>query len=321
MKKVICILITVIVLLYAVSIGAMMELFLEAKQEEFYNANYFMPTQHENEIIKQYTDGEITFEDLKSAIVEYDVHGLMLSIPYTTCYMRFMDSAGTTVSESGMLLNLKVTKESPFKQTNKYIDLGTYLTEDFKNKYAESAIIVNSVELYRENDNFVPVAINVTWFDLEGRPDERIVFTDYQTNVTCVSDYGVLSWENNEEQITAEVNVTPLRMEKKKGYDYFKSLADSYAQQAKTSTITDGVTGSGGRMDGDRFFETSYSVLNVSVGPYTYYTFRAIGVDLLAAVFDETSYVNRLVAVTAIYVLLGAVASGTTVYIFKKEYE
>ena len=317
MKKILCVIISVVILLYAVTVGAMLELFLEAKQEEFYNGSYFMPTKHETEIVKRYTDGEITFEDLKNAIVEYDTRGLRM--PHT-CYMRFMDSAGTTISESGALLKLQLVKESPFKLTNKYISIDQYLTENFKNKYAQSAIIVNSVELYKENDTFVPVAINVTWFDLEGSPDERIVFTDYQANVICVSDYSVLSWENNEESITAEVNFTPLRMEKKKGYDYFKSLADSYAQTAKTGTVTDGVMGSGGRMDGDSFFETSYSILNVSVGPYTYYTFSAIGVDLLAAVFDESSYVKRLVAVTVIFAVIGTAMCGTTAYVFKREY-
>ncbi len=315
MKKILCIIISCIVLLYAVTIGAAMELFIEAKEEEFYNSNYDFPAQHETDIAKQYTDGKITFEDLSNAMAVYDTRGLRMP---NTCYFRFMDSAGTLISEAKCVLELKISKGLPATLSYKYIDIDKYLTPEFKVKYAEETSYIESVELYRENGEFTPVALNIVWFDED--IEERIVLTDKQANVVCANNYGTLTWEQGDECITAEIYDKPLRVEKDDTYNYFVAMAEGYAQEARNgTTITNGVLGGGGRMN--TFIHYDYSVLNVSIGPYTYYTFSAVGVNLLEAVFDEPSYVKRLIAITAIYALVGAAASGATVYIFKKEYE
>lgn len=315
MKKVLCIIISVIVLLYAVSLGAVMELFIEAKEEEFYNSNYDFPAQHENDIAKQYTDGEITFEDLSNAMAVYDTRGLRM--PYT-CYFRFMDSAGTFISEAKCVLELKISKGLPSKLSYKYIDIDKYLTDAFKAKYAETASYIESVELYRENNEFIPVALNIVWFGEDEDTSERVILTNNQANVICANNYSTLTWEQGDECITAEIYDRPLRVEKDDTYNYFVAMAEGYAQEARNgNTITNGSLGGSGRMN--TFIHYDYSVLNVSIGPYTYYTFSAVGVNLLEAVFDEPSYVRRLIAITAIYALVGAALCGATVYVVKKE--
>lgn len=318
MKKIICIILCGAVLLWTLAIGATFELMLEAKDDEFYNSSYSMPAQHENEIVKQYTDGEITFEDLSAAMSQYDMRGLKL--PYT-CYLRFMDSGGNFISEAGCILKLQIVMESPFKLTNKYISLDKYLSEDFKaRRCAGEYPHVRSFELYRENGVYTPVALEVTWFNDGEESDERVVLSNYQPNITCTSDYGVLSWKSGNEEITAEIDDTALHVEKNEVYDYFVAMADGYAQELrKGTTITEGVLGGGGRLDGHAFTEYDYTVLNVRIGPYTYYTFSAVGVNLLEAVFEEPDFVKRLAVITAVFAVIGGAMCGAAVCVFKRE--
>lgn len=319
MKKILCIMIACIVLLYIVSIGAITELLIDAKEEEFYNSTYFMPAEHENDVVKQYADGEISFEDLSNAIVDCDMRGL--DMPYTY-YMRFMDSGGNFISESKCILWLQIAKGIPAQLSYKYIDLDKYLTEEFKVKYAETSNYVESVELYRENNEFTPVALNIVWFDEGSESAERVVLTDKQANVVCANDYSTLSYEQGDECIVAEIKDTPLRVEKDDTYNYFVAMAEGYAQELrKGTTITGGVLGGGGRLEADRFTEYDYTVLNVSIGPYTYYTFSAVGVNLLEAVFEDRDSVKLLIAVTAIFAVIGTAMCGAAAYVFKRDYE
>lgn len=313
MKKVVCIIISCIIILYTVSIAAALKLMMDYKKEEFYNTEYFMPA--ESTIPDWVEDGSMTFDSAVNALADYDTQSLDMKMP-STCYSVFFDSAGNLLSESKCVLKLKITTDEPFSVKRICLDLDKYMSEETKAEYAEKRYGILSVELYRENDTFIPVALNVMGFDKSKSYEKRIVLTDYQPNVhysSSNSTYGL-------ECITFEVKDRHLRQKKDAVYDFLRDEGESY-RQAATTLNGKVFTGGGGSLEDFAFTDYSYSLAPVHFGNYTYFHYSAIAVNYLEAVFAERDFVKLLIIITAVFAVIGTAATVSSIYILTNEYE
>lgn len=320
MKKIVSIMLIGVIALYAVSLGIILEISCEAKIAEFVNEDYSAPKEGKEELIEMYNDGIMSLESLGIAMSEYDTLGVKM--PHS-CYTRFFDSAGNLISESDAVLRVQLVKENPFSRKIVYLNIGQYLTEEIKQKFAEKENNV-TFELYRDGDTIIPVAMNVTWYDDNlNETQERIKLTDYQANLYSVYDYSTLVCDTGDpnENITIEYNDQHLRMNEDEAYEYLIAYADGYCQSARDGQITDGASGGIGIMDGNPFVHVSYGVCAVNIGNYRYYHYDGIAVNVLEAVFDDMYYVKLLIGITVAFALAGALMCGVTVYIFRRDYE
>lgn len=313
MKKIICLIITLVILLYAVSFGVATKLAMDTKSQEFLNADYDLPAEGTRTLTEYVERDVMSFEDAVNAMGDSDT--MFLDMPHTS-YMMFFDSAGNLLTESKCVLNIKIVKDEPFSEKKICVDLEKYMSDQIKADYVEKHYGVISVELYRENYTFTPVALNVMWFDGDESIEERIVLTDLQPNV----HYNKIDYAYGDETITYEINDRYLYQEKDEIYNQLRSMAEGYRLSAAT---LDGKvwTGGGGRLDEVPFTEYSYHLDPVHFGNYTYFHYSVVAVNYLEAVFDESDFIKLIAAMTAVYLALGAATCGAVVYIFKREAE
>lgn len=323
-KKICATILTVMVLLYAVSMGVVLKFGLDAKFDEFWNRDTKDTYYDFDYYNKALTEGKITFQDAVNSLCEYDL--LINDIPIAALNVVF-DAQGNVLSESKTLLKLNESGGN-YNEMKYFIDLEYYLTDDILERILEIIDgrtnignfidnFIDEVECYKEGDYVTPVALTFDW--VEEKDDsfetvrERIVLNNLTPNAVY-DDVG-------EKDGWFEVFTHRLDGKMDKIHEYLERFAAGFCQLAKDGEY-DSLSLSGNRRgEPYPFTELSYSVNPIELNGQTYYFINIEATNCLQAVFEDESYIKGFVAITVVYALLGTFLCFYGVKLYNKKEE
>ena len=314
-KKICSVILTVVVLLYAVSIHFVFKLGMDAKFNEYYDRDTEASRYGMEYYLDAYKSGELSTEGVLTGLCEYD--RLITKFPLAL-YNAVIDTEGNIVAESSSLLEVKFYDIEPSETY--FISLEPYITEEVKKQILEHAdkslpseYWIDKIELYREGDTIIPVAFTCTEVDDNYNDVEyRIVLSDAEPNVT--------SHRGKYEECYFRFFANNLENKMKKHHEYLKGVAEEYRLEIMEKTdIEEPGTGGGG----EPFFHSEYShnITSFKLDGKKYYLFSGEAANTVLSVISDEDYIKAFITITAVYLVLGGYLCYYGVKLYNKKEE
>ena len=308
-KRICAIILTVIIVLFAVSMSFVVKLGLNAKDKEYYDRDYDQTRYGYDYYEEAFKKGELTLQDTLNGLCVYENDA---QIPVAS-YNVVCDKDGNVVAESGSMLEIEFFNDDYYSGKMYYVNLEPYLTEEVRKQMLDIFEITgyhrlgifDTVELSCKKDTIIPVAFETEYED----ETYRVELSDKKANVILGDGNG-----HNGKFCFLEYN---LKGEMLKHYDYLKRVAYKYVQQQKDGEeLVDMSEGTGGNPYPHT--EESVVISTLKLDGEKYYFIQTEAANSVYSMLSDENYIMAFITITAVYVLVGAALCIVAVKIKKK---